>query len=420
MEQLDGEVTRNKVLHSDGMVYNFDKKTLHRVKPQDRMGGRLRCSSKAWEAPAAVAKEAASVFDQTVEFCRSGRQAVDEKLSDTLELLSEHCTVLAVLHKFAGTWDGVLWLLRSMSRCAGGSARFCEFLYMYGPGSSGKDVVMLMFLQFFGEQDENLGCNLNGTFLVETRGASNKEGASPFLAKTQGKRFVWASEVPEHNNLQIDLIKQFCEQNGAPMTCRKLFQAPTTFRPIGMLVATSNYTVNITNKDDDGFHRRARIWQTTQTFRAKPTKETEHQADDTLKERILKGEFNAQLVWLLRGLWASLEHTINPGTMVAPIPEFMTEMEDISASGGSQDQLREWIATRCNPVRRNDATKITAFRTAAAAALKVSMMQIGPILTAAGILGVPNAKNEKVAIGPHPRWSPSRAKHLPGLFVIVD
>jgi hypothetical protein len=106
--------------------------------------------------------------------------------------------------------------------------------------------------------------------------------------------------------------------------------------------------------------------------------------------------------------------------MVAPIPEFMTEMEDISASGGSQDQLREWIATRCNPVRRNDATKITAFRTAAAAALKVSMMQIGPILTAAGILGVPNAKNEKVAIGPHPRWSPSRAKHLPGLFVITD
>jgi hypothetical protein len=109
MEQLDGEVTRNKVLHSDGMVYNFDNKTLHRVKPQDRMGGRLRCSSKAWEPPAAVAEEAASVFDQTVEFCRSGRQAVDDELGDTLTLLSEHCTVLAVLWKFAGTWDGVLW-----------------------------------------------------------------------------------------------------------------------------------------------------------------------------------------------------------------------------------------------------------------------------------------------------------------------
>ena len=63
-----------------------------------------------------------------------------------------------------------------------------------------------------------------------------------------------------------------------------------------MIAATSNYAVSVTNKDDDGFHRRARIWQTTQTFRAKPQKLTEHKADDTLKARILKGEFNAQLV----------------------------------------------------------------------------------------------------------------------------
>ena len=150
---------------------------------------------------------------------------------------------------------------------------------------------MLLFLTFFGEAPDNLGCVLNGSFIVDAHGGQvNKEAASPFLAATQGKRFIWVSEVPQHKNLQIDLIKQYCEQHGAPMTCRKLYKGPVTFRSIGMIAATSNYAVSVTNKDDDGFHRRARIWQTTQTFRAKPRKLTEHRADDTLKARILGGE----------------------------------------------------------------------------------------------------------------------------------
>ena len=174
-----------------------------------------------------------------------------------LQALSRHCEVLSVLLKFAGSWDLVIWLLRSMSRCAGGSARFCEFLYLYGPGSSGKDVVMLLFLMFFGEGPDNLGCVLNGSFIVDAHGGQvNKEAASPFLAATQGKRFIWVSEVPQHKNLQIDLIKQYCEQHGAPMTCRKLYTGPVVSRPIGMIAAASNYAVPITNKDDDGFHRR--------------------------------------------------------------------------------------------------------------------------------------------------------------------
>ena len=275
--QLDGDVTRHKVLHSDGMVYHFDAKTLQPARPEDRMGHRLVCSSKAWEPPEDIADEAEEVFEKTTHFCRRAPPTVDQELCDILSALSRHCEVLSVLLKFAGSWDLVIWLLRSMARCAGGSARFCEFLYLYGPGSSGKDVVMLLFLTFFGEAPDNLGCVLNGSFLVDAHGGQvNKEAASPFLAATQGKRFIWVSEVPQHKNLQIDLIKQYCEQHGAPMTCRKLFKGPVTFRPIGMIAATSNYAVSVTNKDDDGFNRRARIWQTTQTFRARPQKLTEH------------------------------------------------------------------------------------------------------------------------------------------------
>ena len=82
----------------------------------------------------------------------------------------------------------------------------------------------------------------------------------------------------------------------------------------------------IGHEHDDGFHRRARIWQTTQTFRAKPEKLTEHKADDTLKARMLDGEFNSQLVWLLRGLWETLEPAVNPDTTLLPIPVFLREL----------------------------------------------------------------------------------------------
>ena len=155
-------------------------------------------------------------------------------------------------------------------------------------------------------------------------------------------------------------------------------------RSLGV-AATPNYAVSVTNKDDDGFHRRTRIWQTTQTFRAKPQKLTEHKADDTLKARILKGEFNSQLLWLLRGLWASLDSAVNPGTTLLPIPELMKELETLSAGGGSQDALLSWIAGCCEPVDRKNATKIQDFKKAAADRLGVCLMQIGPILTAAGI-----------------------------------
>ena len=72
-----------------------------------------------------------------------------------------------MLLKFTGSWDLVIWLFRSMSRRVGGSASFCEFLYVHGPGSSGKDVVMILFLMFFGEGPDNLGCVLNGNFIVD-------------------------------------------------------------------------------------------------------------------------------------------------------------------------------------------------------------------------------------------------------------
>ena len=63
-------------------------------------------------------------------------------------------------------------------------------LYLWGPGRSGKDTVLLIFLKFFGGSVQNYSVVLNGGFLVAGR-ATCKEAASPFLAATQGKRLLW-------------------------------------------------------------------------------------------------------------------------------------------------------------------------------------------------------------------------------------
>lgn len=88
----------------------------------------------------------------------------------------------------------------------------------------------------------------------------------------------------------------------------------------------------------------------------------------------------------------------------------------LSAARESRDALLVWIETSCEPVERKNATKMKDFRKAAADHLGVSLMQIGPILTAAGInpTGMPSSNRERVAIGPHPKWA---REGTPGLRV---
>lgn len=85
----------------------------------------------------------------------------------------------------------------------------------------------------------------------------------------------------------------------------------------------------------------------------------------------------------------------------------MKELEALSAGGGSQDTVLSWIADSCDPVERKNASKMQDFKKAAADRLGVCMMQIGPILTAAGInpQGVPNTNRDRVAVGAHPKWT---------------
>ena len=409
---LDGDTTRFKLLFKDCQVYDFKNRELRRAAPQDRMAHRMGCSFVLWEPPAEVKAEADTFAESVEAFLKTKAGSLDKnsegkKVLESMKVMAKKCDLLSVLFKFAGSWDAILWFLRCVARMASGEPRICEFLYLYGPGSSGKDVVMLIILSFFGEQPDSYGTVLNGSFIVDNpRGGSSKEGPSPFLAATAGKRFIWVSEVPSHVNLQVDMIKQYCEQSGAPITCRKLFKSPVSFRPMGMIMATSNFAPVIKDKDDDGFERRARVWQTTQTFKAVPKSLTEHKSDPTLKSRILKGEFNTQLLWFVVKLFDTLHPDLNPDTELQPRPEFMKELQDDMSAGGMRSKLKV-LLDGCTPVARAEGWEMKDFKKAAAVAMGLTVPQIGPLLTAVGVntSGTPNSKGVRVVVYAHPSWT---------------
>jgi hypothetical protein len=366
----------------------------------------MGCDFDEFEPP----EGGACIFDDIVRWIAIGNAVLraseeGKRVQDHLTKLSRDVKVLTALHDFAGSWEGVLWFLRTVARMATGNPRICEFLYLYGPGSSGKDVVMLLILAFFGGNLENYGCVLNGSFLVDS-GKSCKEAASPFAASTMGKRFVWASEVPKHENLQVEFMKQFAEQAGAPMTARKLYKAPTSFRPIGVICATSNFPPQVKHKDDTGYIRRARVWQTSQTFCVHPTLLTQRRADPNIKHQIATGAFSAELLWLVRGLARTLLASVNPATELEPRPAFMVEVEQECLEGSSKEKFTEFILQRTEPCDRKSATKIKLFKEAASEYLGEPKLTVSTLMTACGYAstGMPNG-TDRVAVGYHPNRS---------------
>ena len=394
---LDGDGSRLKLLFRDGRLYDFDRREVRDAVPADRMSLCTGCDFEVWTPSEKLRAAAEALPGQARQFfvkaatMRSVKKFEDlaegKVLVMTLESLADEMELLRVLKAFCGNdWNLVVWFLRNVARAAAALARICEFLYLFGPGSSGKDVVMMLVLAFFGEGPSNYGMTLNGSFMIH-EGKAIKENASPLLAGTQGKRFIWVSEVPKHKNLQVDLIKQYCEQNGAPIVARKLYKGPVHFRPIGWLASTSNYCASVINPDDDGFNRRIRLWQTSVIWKAKPDpmKPTEKKADPLIKDRILKGEFNPQMLFMIIALYDTLDHEANPSTNVEPMPPSMQELQIEMQEGNSNDRLKEFLSLCSTVDSRNDGCPMKLFKATLAKYLGIKKSALGPVLTAAGI-----------------------------------
>ncbi|CAE7431504.1 unnamed protein product, partial [Symbiodinium sp. CCMP2456] len=322
MAPLDADRTRGKVLYSDGVVVDFATGERRLAQPCDRMSLHAEATSAAWVPPVPT-----QLFSKVETFLRTLEEN-EEGLAvvEAFEELKPHSGLLKLLRKY-GSWLQVLYILRLFARAIVALERLCELFYLHGPGSSGKDVLMLILLRFLGYEPQHYGLLVSGRYFV-AGAKSGKESASPHLDQMRGKRFIWGSEVPEHEDLDTDFLKALCEQGGAPLTGRGLYRNPRSFRPMGVFCATSNFPPKVKQIDDDGWARRAREWQTEARFVARPTKITEHKADDSLKKKINDGCFHAEMNFFALGFFNSLSEELNPGTELLPKPPQMVLLEE--------------------------------------------------------------------------------------------
>ncbi|CAJ1358528.1 unnamed protein product, partial [Effrenium voratum] len=276
---LDGDRGRDKILFSDGVLLNLPDLSQRKARPSDRMGVRADATSATWSPTNP------SDIDQVLAFLET--RAQDNKqgrkvIESFQQLASDGCELVTLLRRYRSC-DWVLWLLRFFTRAASGVDRYCEFLYLFGPGSSGKDVLLLILLRFLGREDNNYATMLPGSYVV-VGGQSDKNGPTENIAQLESKR-----RTPSRAELQL--------LAGA---------------------ATANFPPRVKTHEDEGWSRRARILQTEARFVANPKLLTEHRCDDTLKARVAKGLFSPQLLFFVKGLYTLLGPKYNPGTELIP------------------------------------------------------------------------------------------------------
>ena len=369
MPSLDGARINGLLLCRDGYLLDFTETATcrrRRARPSDRLGFVAKALSDIWQPknPSGLGQLVRDFLEtkaKALEDNEPGRRVIEE--FERL-LNEEKCPVLSVLKNYAILrenvgglttetidWNWILWVLRFIARSILGEEHLCEMLYLFGGGSSGKDVLNLLIFAVLGLGVDNLGVMLPGRYLV-AGGQSGNENASPLLARMERKRAVWVSEVPRHTDLNEEFVKPFCEQGGAPVPARKLNKAPRDFVPTSVLIATSNHPAQVQRTsatEDNGWDRRLRLLETRVKFTAKTGDLhcNEMKADDSLKARVNLGHYNASLLFFVGELFPTLKPRFNEGSELIPKPASMEELEREFASKQSGNQFKDFIKTRC-------------------------------------------------------------------------
>ncbi|CAE7796753.1 unnamed protein product, partial [Symbiodinium sp. KB8] len=397
LPDLDGDDTRFKILFCDGKLYDFKERILRSPVPADRLGFHAKATSEMWQP-----SQETTLFEDIKDYLKEqlatgvelleGSEAGRRVIQGFEALQRDGCEILGYL----GDWDSVLYELRVMARAITASPRFCEMYYIWGSQGSGKDTKVKMLHSFFGHGEQHYGVSLPGEYLVQQSRQSAKESASPYHARTLGKRLAWASEIPEHFALADDFIKPFCDMEGAPVTSRKLHRAPKDFMPTALLVGTSNSPPQVPRPD--GMLRRLRVCQTTVRFTRRPGSATEALAVDDLKSRINRGVFNKYLFFFAANLVDTLHSDLNPGSELMPRPLEMKMRSNRHAA---------FMEQRCELVAKKDASLLADviaavqryFVFATAAEAKTTAREMGIKGASYGARYIATKKSDDVIVG---------------------
>jgi len=362
----DPEAVRHKLLFACGSLYDFRDGTFRFGQRADRIARHLpwKFVEPQWpdaakelvNGPNGLAElllklhrakvpslvEAARGETVLEAFCKADAS----RAIDLFHELAKHDEFTKFLLEWTLDVDEALLWLKWLTRGASSHPRFTEAIWLVGAAQGGKDVVVALIQAFGGTGSDGIVAELKWKY-VTSKECGGTESCAPFLRACAAARYIIVSEVP-NKPISMSLLKPLCEQRGARIAARTLYEGNHGFRPMALPLLTSNFTpkLNEDEADDSGAKTRIRVYSTTAVYTMQQTLPTHKQANVVLADEVNQGAFNASLFAIMRIVYRLLEHS--PETRnVGPLPKRIREETEACFAGHSCSQLfQDWVATR--------------------------------------------------------------------------
>ena len=295
--------------------------------------------SEAYPYVLLAISEAATGSTVVEAFSRTAAQRV----IDCFKELAEHDEFTKFLTEWTLDVDEALLWLKWLARGTSSHPRFTEATWLVGAAQGGKDVIVAIIQVFGGCGNDGVVTELKWKYVTSKDGGGT-ESCAPFLRACTAARFIIVSEVP-NKPISMSLLKPLCEQRGARIAARTLYEGNHGFRPMALALLTSNFTpkLNDDEADDSGAQTRIRVYSTTAIYTLKQTLPTHKKADVTLADKANAGTFNVSLFALMRMAYKLLDYS--PETRnVGPLPKRVREETQACFEGtASSAHFESWV-----------------------------------------------------------------------------
>ncbi|MDZ7824153.1 MAG: phage/plasmid primase, P4 family [Ahrensia sp.] len=171
-----------------------------------------------------------------------------------------------------------------------------RLFFHYGKGSNGKSV----FMETVGRVLGDMCVSLPAESITGKQNGSG--GPSPDLARLYGKRFLRVAELPQNEELRIELVKKLT--GGEKFPVRDLFKGYFDFTPIFVAHMSGNGYPK-TQETDNGTWRRLVVVKWPKTI---PT-DQQRDFEDVLAD--FKPEYSGILNWMIEGARIFLEEGLD-------------------------------------------------------------------------------------------------------------
>ena len=293
--------------------------------------------------------------------------------------------------------DEALYFGKQNSRAVSAHPVYTECFALCGAARSGKDVWLSMVQKLCGTGPCHLVATMKWGQLMPKAGGS-AEGCSPFLRAAAAARFLIFSEVP-NRPLSMTLLKPLCEQRGAKIAARTLYEGAAEFTPTGLPILTSNFAPKlcIDEKSDTGAESRIRAWKTEAIYTEKPTLLTHKVSDADLQNRIEQGVMSPYMFFWLRQLYFLLNrdnHTRN----IEPVPARIMEFTELCLRSGSDGRFQLWLQKVTGTLELAEASTASQVEKSAAGVHRGGSSRVDAGGVAADVAWVPQRAQDLQAL----------------------